>query len=160
MDTESTGEDRVGARNDPDDTEQSAIITRPAPDDASRLGLSMTLLTGILLTLAYYGLRSVNEFGFGHWVPEPFYMLAFAVLFVVELARRSSYDARELAMAVATTAVYGTLVVLAVEGVAYLWDSPGVALDEFQGVAVLAVSVVVAALAYVLYLAVTDTSHR
>lgn len=158
MDTENSGEERVSSRTDPNESDQSTLVTRPAPEDASRLGLSMTLVTGLLLALAYYGLQSVNELGFGHWVPEPFYMLAFAVLFVVELSRRSTYDARELAAAIATTAVYGTLVALAVEGSAYLWDSPGAALDEFQGVAVLAVSVVVAALAYVLYLAVTETN--
>lgn len=153
--SEKAGGDDTSRREGP---EQSALVSRPGPDDASGVGLSMTLVTGVLLALAYYGLRSVTEFGFGHWIPDPFYMLAFAVLFVVELARRPVYDARNLAGAVAGTAVYGSLVVLAVEGGAYLWEFPEAALDEFRGVAVLAVSLVVAALAYVFYLAVAEST--
>lgn len=69
-------------------------------------------------------------------------------MFVVELSRNRSFDAHGLARAVGITAVFGTLVILAVEGGAYLWERPEAALDEFRGVAVLAVSLVVAALAY------------
>lgn len=157
MDGENSDEEqRVGTPPDRTEADTSSLVAMPTSEDASGLGVSVTLVTGVLLALAYYGIRSVGELGAGHWVPGPFYMLAFALLFVVELARCSSYDARGLGSVVATTAVYGTLVVLAVEGGAYLWAYPETALDEFRGVAVLAVSVVVAALLYVLYLSVSD----
>lgn len=139
---------------------QSTVLSRPAVDDASGLGLSMTLVTGVLFALAYYGVVSVDEFGFGEAAPEPFYLLALALLFVVELARSDSYDARGLASVVATTAVYGVLVILAIEGSVYLWERPDAALDDYEGVTVLAVSLVVAALVYVLSLSVTESTRK
>ncbi len=136
------------------DTERTeSLLTTPTVDDAGGLGLSMTLLTGVLLALGYYGTQSVAETGLGRAIPTPFYMLALALVFVVEMSRNPSIDARGLARAVGVTAVYGTLVILAIEGGAYLWENPEVALDEFAGVGVLAVSLVVAVLVYVLYLA-------
>ncbi|MFD1587657.1 hypothetical protein ACFR9U_11730 [Halorientalis brevis] len=128
------------------------MLSPPTVDDAGRLGLSMTLLTGVLLALGYYGVQSVAEDGLGRAIPTPFYMLALALVFVVEMTRNPSIDARGLARAVGVTAVYGTLVILAIEGGAYLWTRPAAALDEFAGVGVLAVSLVVAVLVYVGYL--------
>lgn len=146
-------------REDTDSTE-TALLTAPAVDDASGFGLSMTLAAGVLLALGYYGYRSVVAIGFGPVVPEPFYLLALALIFVIELSRTRSFDARGLARAVATTAVFGTLVIFAIEGGAYLWEHPEAALDEFEGVAVLAVSLVVAALAYIVYLAAIGTAEQ
>lgn len=138
----------------------TGTLTTPAIDDTSRFGLSMTLLTGVLLALGYYGIRSVTEAGLGQAIPAPFYLLALALVFVVELSRSRSFDAYGLARAVGMTAVFGTLVILAVEGGAYLWEHPEAALDEFVGVAVLAVSLVVAALAYALYLSAVETERE
>ena len=139
---------------------QTGGIARPSAEDATGFGLSMTLLTGVLLAFGYYGLRSVAESGLGRAVPESLYLLALALVFVIELSRNRSLGARGLARAVATTAVYGTLVILAIEGGAYLWENPEVALDEFAGAAVLAVALVVAALAYAGYLAAVEASDR
>lgn len=136
---------------------QNSLLTTPTVNDTSGFGLTMTLVTGILLALGYYGYLSLFDVGFGPVVPEPFYLLALALVFVIELSRSRSFDARGLAQAVAATAVYGTLAILAVEGGAYLWDHPEAALDEFVGVAVLAISLVVAALAYVVYLAAVES---
>ncbi|WP_394741468.1 hypothetical protein [Natronococcus roseus] len=86
-------------------------------------------------------------------------MLALALLFVVELFRSPGYDGEALVRAVAFTAVYGGLVVLAIEGGAYLFERPEAALEGFVGVTVLAVSIVVAALAYFLFLAVTTATR-
>ena len=146
-------------REDTDSTE-TALLTAPAADDASGFGLSMTLATGVLLALGYYGYRSVLDIGFGPVVPEPFYLLALALVFIIELSRNRSLDARGLARAVAATVVFGTLVIFAIEGGAYLWEHPDAALDEFEGVAVLALSLVVAALAYIVYLATIDTTEQ
>lgn len=151
---------RAGAPNDPEGANDATTgtLTRPTVDDASGFGLSMTLLTGVLLAFGYYGVVGITEAGFGQAIPPPFYMLALALVFVVELSRSGSFDARGLARAVGTTALFGTLVVLALEGGAYLWEQPEVALEEFAGIAVLAVSLVAAALAYVVYLSVVETA--
>jgi hypothetical protein len=140
-----------------DDGSDGVQFTTPAVDDASGYGLSMTLLGGVLLALAYYGYLAVSTVGFGA-VPEPFYVLALALLFVVELFRGTGYDGAAVARAVAFTAVYGGLVVFAIEGGAYLFERPEAALDGFVGVTVLAVSIVAAALAYFLFLAVVKPS--
>lgn len=129
----------------------------PTVDDATGYGLSMTLLGGVLLALGYYGYLAVSDVGFGA-VPEPFYVLALALLFVTELSRSSSRGGVTIAQAVAFTAVYGGLVVFAIEGGVYLYERPEAALDGFAGVTVLAVSIVVAALAYFLFLAVVRPS--
>jgi hypothetical protein len=157
--SDETDTTRPADRTDTDPTDTPAIST-PAIDDASGFGLTMTLLTGVLLAFGYYGVLGVADRGFGETVPAPFYLLALALLFVLELWRRETFDAQALARAAAVTAVFGTLVVLAVEGAAYLWVRPEVALDEFTGVAVLAVSLVVAALAYVAYLSVVESTGR
>lgn len=143
--------------NPPDDASDGVQFTAPTVDDASGYGLSMTLLGGVLLALAYYGYLAVSAVGFGA-VPEPFYVLALALLFVVELFRSPGYDGEALVRAVAFTAVYGGLVVLAIEGGVYLFERPEAALEGFVGVTVLAVSIVVAALAYFLFLAVTTAT--
>jgi hypothetical protein len=140
-----------------DDTDNGIPFSTPAVDDASGYGLSMTLVGGVLLALAYYGYLAVSTVGFGA-VPEPFYVLALALLFVIELFRSPEYDGEALVRAVAFTAVYGGLVVLAIEGGAYLFERPEAALAGFVGVTVLAVSIVVAALAYFLFLAVVKPS--
>lgn len=138
---------------------ETHTLSTPAVDDTSRLGLSMTLLTGVLLAFAYYGIRGVSEVGFGEAIPPPFYLLALALVFVLELSRTRAFDAIALARAVGITAIFGTLAIFAVEGGAYLWEHPEAALDEFAGVAVLAISLVVAALAYVVYLSAIDTTR-
>lgn len=146
-----------GASTDQGDTGGTdSMLTTPTVDDTDGLGLSMTLLTGVLLALGYYGIQSISETGLGRAIPTPFYSLALALVFVIEMTRSPSIDARGLARAVGVTAVYGTLVVLAIEGGAYLWVYPEVALDEFAGVGVLAVSLVVAVLVYVGYLSLVQ----
>ena len=114
----------------------------------------MTLVTGILLAFGYYGTRGALETGFAQEIPAPFYVLAIALVFVLELSRARPTDSQEVARAVAVTAVFGTLVVLAIEGGAYLWQRPEAALEGFVGVGVLGVALIVAALVYVGYLAI------
>ncbi|WP_232700640.1 hypothetical protein [Halobacterium wangiae] len=145
--------------NDHDETTRTTtkVLTAPTAEDASGFGLSMVLLTGVLLALAYYGTQAVADEGLGQAIPPPFYLLALALVFVLELSRSRSTNAQGLARAVGTTAVYGTLVILALEGGAYLWENPEVALDEWAGIAVLAVSLVVVALVYVVYLSALQT---
>ena len=144
----------------PSDREDSGppvgALPTPAIEDASGFGVSMVLVAGVLLAFGYYGTLAVRDAGFGQAIPAPFYLLALALVFVLELSRSRSFDARGLARAVGLTAVFGTLVVLALEGGAYLWKNPQIALDEWAGVAVLAVSLVVVALVYVVYLAAIE----
>jgi len=116
----------------------------------------MRLLVGVLLAFGYYGVRSVTEAGLGRTILPAFYLLA--LVFVVELSRSPSLDARSLVRAVGLTAVFGTLVILTIEGGVYLWERPEPALEDFQGVAVLAIPIVVAALVSVLYLSAIETS--
>ena len=95
----------------------------------------------------------------GEALPEPFYLLALAFLFVIELlnSRRAGL-AIAVARGIAVAAVYGALFILAVEGGAYIWDQPEVFLDNFVGVTVVALSLVVAAIVYVAYLTVLESS--
>lgn len=132
-------------------------FTAPAVEDASGYGLSMTLLAGVLLAFGYYGYLAVIDTGFGA-VPEPFYVLALAVLFVIELSRSPGYGGAALVRATAFAAIYGGLVVFAIEGGAFLYERPEAALDGFTGVTVLAVLIVVAGLAYFLFLAAVKPS--
>lgn len=165
MANDSTGPTGRGDQTGPPTDDESpdsgtAVLVRPTTEHASGLGLSMTLLTGVLLAFGYYGIVSVSDGGFGQVIPESLYLLALALVFVVELSRSRALDARSLARAVGTTAVYGTLVVFAVEGGAYLWENPEVALDDFAGAAVLAVALVAAAVAYLVYLAAVEAANR
>lgn len=132
-------------------------LTPPGPSDASGYGLGLTLVGAVLLALGYYGVVAVRESGaFGRAVPEPFYFLAIAVLFVVELLNSRHLGAVALARAISFAAVYGTLFVFAVEGGVYLWEDPDAALAGYVGVTVLAAALVVSALAYVGYLTVVE----
>lgn len=140
--------------NDPGTNTTSPATSSTA--DASGIVLGVTLATGVLLAFGFYGVRSAIESDFGQLIPSPFYLLALALLFVIELSRIRSFDARGLARIVGNTAVFGTLVILAIEGGAYLWEQPDAAVDGFSGVVVLAVSLVVAALAYAVYLSTTE----
>lgn len=139
--------------------EESAPESRtPTPADTSGYGITMTFVGAILLALAYYGVVAIQgNRTLGEGLPEPFYFLAIAFLFVVELLNSRHLGALALVRAVAFAALYGALFVFAVEGGQYLWESPEVALDGFVGVTVLAVALVVSALVYVGYLTVVET---
>ena len=137
-----------------------APVARPSPEDASGYGLTMTLVGGVLLALSYYGYLAIQgPRGIGQALPEPFYLLAFAFLFVLELLNSRHQGIRGVARAIAFSVVYGGLFVLAAEGGAYVWEDPDLVLDDFVGVTVLAVSLVVAALLYVAYLAVVEADR-
>lgn len=152
-----SGADAANGRDDRDDRESG--VSPPTREDASGYGLGLTLVGAVLLALGYYGVLAIRESGeFGQAVPEPFYFLAIAVLFVLELLNSRRLGAVALARALAFTAVYGTLVVFAVEGGAALWTDPEIALKGYEGVTVLAATLVVSALAYVGYLTVVDRS--
>ncbi|MHC3439675.1 hypothetical protein ACYJ1Y_16685 [Natrialbaceae archaeon A-gly3] len=143
------GDGESGTSNEP---------TTPSPEDASGYGLTITLVGAVLLALAYYGLVAIEgTHQLGQALPEPFYFLALAVLFVLELLNSRGLGVVGFARAIAFTAVYGALLVFAVEGGAYLWENPEVALEGYVGVTVLAVSLVVSALVYVVYLAVLES---
>ncbi|HMB51567.1 hypothetical protein [Natronoarchaeum rubrum] len=148
----------ASAESGGDDGAGSAVsVSPPTRDDASGYGLGLTIVGAVLLALGYYGVLAVRESGeFGRAVPEPFYFLAIAVLFVLELLNSRRLGAVALARALAFAAVYGTLVVFAVEGGAALWAAPEIALEGYGGVTVLAGALVVSALAYVGYLTVVD----
>ncbi|SNZ05444.1 hypothetical protein SAMN06269185_0861 [Natronoarchaeum philippinense] len=132
-------------------------LTPPDPADASGYGVGITLVGAVLLALGYYGVLAVGETGeIGQALPEPFYILAVAVLFVVELLNSRHLGVVALARAIAFAAVYGGLFVLAAEGGASLWENPDLVLADYVGVTVFAVALVVSALAYVAYLTVVE----
>jgi hypothetical protein len=128
---------------------------------AGGYGLSMTLIGGVLLTLSYYAVlafRSGQLSGFS--LPEPVYLLAIAFLFVLELLKSRRKGLVALLRATLFAAVFGVLLVLGVEGVIYLANSPAVALEGFAGVTVLSVMLVVAALGYFTYKSVVLFDRR
>lgn len=167
--SDSTGSDRssgdAAPRSNPSSdrgseaaSDSDAGLVQAGVASSSGYGVAMTFVAGILLALAYYGWLAIQgPRGLGQAVPEPFYVLAIALLFVVELlnSRRAGLVIA-VARGIAVAAVYGALFVLAVEGGAYILEEPAVFLDNFVGVTVLAVSLVVAALLYVAYLTVLD----
>ena len=130
----------------------------PSTAAASGYGVTMTVVAAVLLALGYYGLQAF-EAGreVGDALPEPVYVFAFALLFVIELLNSRLLGLYALGRAVAVTVLYGTLFVVAVEGAVYIWENPDVALDDYAGLTVLAGALVVAALVYVGYLTVTET---
>ncbi|WP_224332648.1 hypothetical protein [Haloprofundus halobius] len=148
----------TSARRESIDPPVTSATSKPSDSTSRResisgYGLTLTLVGAVLLALAYYGVIAVEATrDLGRALPEPFYFLVLAFLFVLELLARRELSALTLARAIAFTAVYGTLFVFSVEGGAYLWDNPGVALGDFAGVTVLAVALVVSALIYVGYL--------
>ena len=133
-------------------------LSPPSTDDASGYGLTLTLVGAVLLALGYYGIVAIQgPRELGQTLPEPFYVLALAFLFSIELLARRRLDPVSLARAIVFAAVYGALFVLAVEGGAYLWENPEIALDGFEGVTVFAAALVVSVLLYVGYLTVIET---
>lgn len=147
--------------DDADGSDSSSVpVSAPAPEDASGYGVTMTLVGGVLLALSYYGSLAVRGArDLGQTLPEPFYVLAFALLFVVELFAGRERGLAAIGRAIAVAAIYGGLFVLAVEGGAALWEDPDPALENFAGVTVLAVSLVVAALVYFAYLTVVEAER-
>lgn len=130
-------------------------------DGTSGYGISITLIGGVLLALSYYGVsgfRSGQITGFA--LPEPFYLLAVAFLFVLELLKSRHKGLVALVRAGLFASVFGVLVVLAVEGTIYLFDTPAAALENYVGVTVLSVALVVAALAYFTYLSMVQFDRR
>ena len=133
----------------------------PDGEATTGYGITLTLLGAVLLALAYYGLEAIQgPRQLGQAVPEPFYGLAVAVLFVLEVLQRGTLSVLTIARALVLAAVYGGLFVLAVEGGAYLAENPDVALEGYVGVTVFAVALVVAALVYVGYLTVLELDRR
>ncbi len=128
-------------------------------EDASGYGLSLTLVGGVLLALAYYGYIAVTgPQTLGQAIPGPFYLLVFALLFVLELFQSRERGAIAVVRATVLALFYGGLTAFAIEGSVYLWRNPSAALNGYVGVTVLAVSLVVAALAYFLYLAALESN--
>ena len=140
---------------------QDGGVTAPTPADASGYGITLTLVGAVLLALAYYGVLAIQgPRELGQALPVPFYGLAIAFLFVVELLQRRTLTVVTISRAIALAAGYGALFILAVEGGAYLWERPAVALEGYAGVTVFAVSLVVAALLYVGYLTLREADRR
>ncbi|RZV10618.1 hypothetical protein BDK88_1789 [Natrinema hispanicum] len=128
-------------------------------EDASGYGLSLTLIGGVLLALAYYGYIAVTgPQTLGQAIPGPFYLLVFALLFVLELFQSRERGAIAVVRAIVLALFYGGLTAFAIEGSVYLWRNPSAALNGYVGVTVLAVSLIVAALAYFLYLAALESN--
>lgn len=129
----------------------------PTTSDTSGYGITVTVVGAVLLALAYYGVIAIRDGQpIGGALPEPFYVLAVAFLFVIELLNSRQLGSLGFLRAVAFAAVYGGLFVFAVEGGIYIWDDPSVALESYVGVTVFAVALVIAALVYVGYLAVIE----
>lgn len=127
-------------------------------EDASKYGLSLTLIGGVLLALAYYGYVAVTgPQSLGQTIPTPFYLLVFALLFVLELFQSREHGGIAVVRATALAIFYGGLTVFAIEGGIYLLNNPEAALEGFIGVTVLAVSLIVAALAYFVYLSALES---
>lgn len=146
---------------DPETTDRSGTNDGVVPatvEDASGYGLSLTLIGGVLLALGYYGYIAVTgPQTLGQAIPGPFYILVFALLFVLELFQSRSRGGIAVVRAVALALFYGGLTAFAIEGGVYLWNNPQAALDGFVGVTVLAVSLVVAGLAYFVYLSALES---
>lgn len=129
-------------------------LSAPSSGDASSYGILVTVVSAVLLALGYYGVVAIDQSrALGEAIPEPFYFLALAVLFALELLRAGSVTIASLGRAIAFTAVFGGLFVLAVEGGALLWERPELALEGYAGVTVLAAAIVIASLSYVAVLA-------
>ena len=128
---------------------------------ASRYGISITLIGGVLLALSYYGVLALRGGdGVGLSLPEPFYLLAVVFLFVVELLKSRHKGFVALVRAGLFAAVFGVLLTFGVEGVVALVDSPGAALDGYAGVTVLSIALVLAALGYFTYHSVIRFDRR
>ena len=162
--TDSTAEvDRSDGRTNPSGTDPGTPDATdgfaPATvEDTSGYGLSLTLVGGVLLALGYYGYVAVTgPQTLGQAIPGPFYLLVFALLFVLELFQSRERGGMAVVRATALALFYGGLAALAIEGSVYLWNDPGAALEGFVGITVLAVSLIVAALAYFLYLSAVES---
>ncbi|MCU4744735.1 hypothetical protein OB955_18245 [Halobacteria archaeon AArc-m2/3/4] len=159
-DSSSGSDSRTGSGSD-STPEATPSLEAPSVEDTTGYGLTLTLIGGVLLALAYYGVLAIQgTHQLGQAMPEPFYGLALAVLFVLELLNSRHLGVLALARAIAFTAVYGALFVFAVEGGASLWANPDLALEGYAGVTVLAVALVVAALLYVGYLTVVESDRN
>ncbi|WP_255169644.1 hypothetical protein [Natrononativus amylolyticus] len=155
---DSTSDRGRTATADADGTDSSDGFVPATVTDASGYGLSLTLVGGVLLALAYYGYVAVTgPQTLGQAIPSPFYLLIFALLFVLELFQSRDRGGVAVVRATALALFYGGLTAFAIEGGVYLWNDPGAALDGFVGVTVLAVSLIVAALAYFLYLSAIES---
>lgn len=158
---EDSASDASATDGPPSDASANDGPSTPTVEDASGYGLSITLTGGILLALGYYGYLAITgPRALGQALPEPFYLLAFAFLFVLELVTGPRSGIVGVGRAIAFSVVYGSLFVLASEGAVYIWEDPAVALEGFVGVTVLAVALVVAALLYVAYLTAIERSRR
>ncbi|WP_049927061.1 hypothetical protein [Halopiger goleimassiliensis] len=143
--------------DDPDSGLGDAV---PGTEATTGYGITLTLIGAVLLALAYYGLEAIQGARqLGQAVPTPFYGLAVAALFVLELLQRGRLSVLTIARGLVLATVYGGLFVLAVEGGAYLSENPAVALEGYAGVTVFAVALVVAAVVYVGYLTVLETDR-
>ena len=128
-------------------------------DAASGYGVVVTIAGGILLAFSYYGVGAIAAGRQpGAALPVPVYVLAVALLFVVELLNSRLLGLYALGRATAFAVSYGLLFVFAVEGVAVLWADPEIALDGYVGLTVLAGALVTAALLYVGYLTIVDAA--
>lgn len=149
------------ARNGSDRRTAEHTPADPAAGGTSGYGISITLIGGVLLALSYYAVAAFQSGGLsGFALPEPFYLLAVAFLFVVELLKSRHKGLIALVRAALFAAVFGALCVLGVEGAIYLVGSPAVALENYAGVTVLSVALVVAALAYFVYLSIVQFDRR
>ncbi len=152
-------DDEVPASETENETGAPDGVVPATVADASGYGLSLTLIGGVLLALAYYGYVAVTgPQALGQAVPRPFYLLVFALLFVLELFQSRERGGVAVVRATALALFYGGLTAFAIEGGVYLWENPWAALDGFVGVTVLAVSLVVAALAYFVYLSALEST--
>ena len=141
--------------------ERANARTNREVEPASGYGISITLIGGVLLALSYYGVLALRGGdGVGLSLPEPFYVLAVAFLFVVELLKSRHKGLVALVRAGLFAAVFGVLVVLGVEGVVALVEAPGAALDGYAGVTVLSIALVLAALGYFTYHSVIQFDRR
>lgn len=155
----SGGSSGSGGSAESNGNSESGLFVPATVEDTSGYGLSLAFVGGILLALGYYGYVAVSgPRSLGQAIPGPFYLLVIAFLFVLELFQSRQLGGMAVVRATAFALLYGGLAALAIEGSVYLWNNPEAALDGFVGVTVLAVSLVVAALAYFAYLTVIESN--
>jgi hypothetical protein len=118
--------------------------------DASGRGASAALIAAVLGAVGYYGVVGIaaGTTDLGAALSTPFYLLAFAILFVLGLVRNLREGVAGLAFPTVFAGVFALSFTFAIEGVLVLVDEPSLAIYGAAGLAVLAVALVLAFVGY------------
>ena len=107
--------------------------------DASGRGASAALIAAVLGAVGYYGVVGIaaGTTDLGAALPTPFYLLAFAILFVLGLVRNLREGVAGLAFPTVFAGVFALSFTFAIEGMLVLVDEPSLAIYGAAGLAVL-----------------------